>query len=79
MLSEISCSYGYEYENGFSGMLRCVSKKITDVSDILASIITVLMMEAVTTSETSASIYQAKQRNTPEDDHLQLLIIYICI
>jgi hypothetical protein len=30
-----------------------------------------LMMEAVSTSEMSASIYQTKRRNIPEDNHLQ--------
>jgi hypothetical protein len=42
---------------------------------ITASIIRAiaLMMEAVSTSETSVNFYQITQRNNPEDSHLQLL------
>jgi hypothetical protein len=32
----------------------------------------VLMMEAVSASETSVSVHQTIRRNTPEDSHLQL-------
>jgi hypothetical protein len=51
-------------------MLRSVvSYKLTDVSELLrttASIIA-LMMEAVSTSETSVNFYETKRRNIPED------------
>jgi hypothetical protein len=33
-----------------------------------------LMMEAVSSSETSVSIYQTTQGNIPEDSHLQIII-----
>jgi hypothetical protein len=50
---------------------RAVWWKFTDVSEMLAaSIIRALMAEAVSTSETSFSIYQTTRRNIPEDTHL---------
>jgi rubrerythrin len=39
---------------------RVVSQKLTDA----------LMMEAVSTSETSINIYETTQHNIPEDSHL---------
>jgi hypothetical protein len=53
---------------------RAVYKKITNVSEVLASSIIrafTLMMEAVTTSETSVNFYQTTRRNNPEDSHRQ--------
>jgi hypothetical protein len=55
LLSEISASHGGEYENG------C----------LLDSGFIALMMEAASTSETSANFYHTTQRNNPEDSHLQ--------
>jgi hypothetical protein len=37
---------------------------------LTASIIIILMMEAVSTSETSVNFYQTTWRNIPEDSHL---------
>jgi hypothetical protein len=34
-----------------------------------------LMMEAVTSSETSVTFYQTKRRNIPEDSHLILVAV----
>jgi hypothetical protein len=49
---------------------------LADVSEVLtASIISklvALMMEAVSTSETSVSIYQTARCNIPEDSHLKI-------
>jgi hypothetical protein len=46
-----------------------------DVSEVLAAsiggLLTVLMMEAASTSETSVKFYQTTRRNNPEDSHLQ--------
>jgi hypothetical protein len=57
--------------NMSSGKLRrVVSKKLTDVLEVLtASIIIVVMMEAVSTSETSVSFYKTTRRNIPKDSH----------
>jgi hypothetical protein len=46
---------------------------LTDVSETLTAsigVITDLMMEAVSTSETSVNIRQITRRNIPEDSHL---------
>jgi hypothetical protein len=44
---------------------------LTDISEVLTvSIIKALMMEAVSTSETSGNIYQTTPHNIPEDSHL---------
>jgi hypothetical protein len=52
-----------------SGMLRRAPwQKFTDVSEVLTASIA-LMMEAVSTSETSVSFYQTTRRNIPEDGH----------
>jgi hypothetical protein len=43
------------------------SRKETDVSEVLtASVIIAVMMEAVSTSETSVDFYQTTRRNIPE-------------
>jgi hypothetical protein len=51
-----------------------VWQKFTDVSEILAASIirslSVLMMEAASTSETSANFYQTTRRNNSEDSHI---------
>jgi hypothetical protein len=48
---------------------------MTDVSDVLTASITIaLMIEAVSSSETSTDIYQTTQRNIPEDNHLHINI-----
>jgi hypothetical protein len=68
---EILGSHGGEYES--SEMLLCVvSYKLTDVSDIrtasiIRAFIIALMMEAVSTSETSLNIYQTTRSNISED------------
>jgi hypothetical protein len=47
---------------------------VTEVSEeVIASIVTALMMEAVSTSETSHSFYETAQLNIPEDRQLKLL------
>jgi hypothetical protein len=47
---------------------------VTEVSEeVIASIVIALMMEAVSTSETSLSFYETAQLNIPEDRHLKLL------
>jgi hypothetical protein len=61
-------------------MSRVVSYKLTDVSEMrTASIIRelILMMEAVSTSETSVNFYETTLRNIPEGGQLpysQLII-----
>jgi hypothetical protein len=54
---------------------RVVSHKLTEVSEVLtASIITALMMEAVSTSsETSVNFHETTRLNIPEDSHLHTL------
>jgi hypothetical protein len=50
-----------------------VWSKFTNVSEVLAASIImaiVLMMEAASTSETSANFYQSSRRYNPEDSHL---------
>jgi hypothetical protein len=45
---------------------------VTDVSEVLlVSIITSLMMEVVSTTETSVNLYQITQRNITEDSPIQ--------
>jgi hypothetical protein len=51
-------------------LLGCCASKFTDVSEVLALSIIVLMMEAASTSETPVNFYQTTQRNIPEDGHL---------
>jgi hypothetical protein len=41
------------------------------VSEVFTTLIT-LMMEAVSMSETSVSLYQTTRWNIPEDSHLQI-------
>jgi hypothetical protein len=40
---------------------------------LAASIIIALMMDAVSTSETSVNFYQSTRCNNPEDSHLHVL------
>jgi hypothetical protein len=43
----------------------------TNVSEVFAaSIIRAMMMEAASTSGTSANVYETTRRNNPEDSHL---------
>jgi hypothetical protein len=46
---------------------RVVSQTLIDVSEEL----TALMMEAVSTSETSVNLYETERRDAPEDKHIQ--------
>jgi hypothetical protein len=43
----------------------------TNVSEVLATSIIALIMEAARTSETSVNYYQTTQRYNPEDSHLR--------
>jgi hypothetical protein len=72
---------GHDFtEDDSSWMLRrAVWHELTDVSEVLTAsimramiimMITALMMEAVSTSETSTSFYQTARRNSAEDSHL---------
>jgi hypothetical protein len=73
VLGEISGSYGDKYEDLFSsGMLRLVILyNFIDVPYALtASIITALMMEAESISETSVYLFEITRRCIPEDSHL---------
>jgi GH25 family lysozyme M1 (1,4-beta-N-acetylmuramidase) len=48
-------------------LLRVVWKKLTDVSEVVtASIISLVIMKAVRTSETSDNFYQTTRRNVPK-------------
>jgi hypothetical protein len=55
-------------------MLNCVSRWIlTSIIETLTlPMIVALMMETVSTSETSVYIYQTTERNIPEDSHLHI-------
>jgi hypothetical protein len=68
-MNEMSGFHNGECEDVLSfGMFRrVVWYKLADVSDAIA-----LIMEAVSTSETSVSFSQTTRRNIPEDSHLQL-------
>jgi hypothetical protein len=68
LTAEISGSHGGKYEDDC--LLVCSLVKLTDVSEAL-------MMEAVSTPETSVNFYQATWRNIPEDSHLQLTAVNI--
>jgi hypothetical protein len=71
-----------------SGLLRHRDwQKFTDVSEVLAvtiiMAISVLMMEAISRSETSVNFYQITRRCNPEDRHLQstryvLRFLFLC-
>jgi hypothetical protein len=50
---------------------RVVWWKLTDVSEVVTASIVTLMMEAVSTSETSANFYQTTRRSIPEDNYLR--------
>jgi hypothetical protein len=52
---------------------RVVWQKVSEVSEVLAAPIT-LMMGVASTSETSANFYQTTRRNNPEDSHLQVYL-----
>jgi hypothetical protein len=53
-------------------VLTAASMKVTVFWDIAPySLMIALMMEAVSTSETSVNLYQTARRNIPEDSHLQ--------
>jgi hypothetical protein len=43
---------------------------VVDISEMFSASIIALMMEAVSTSETSVKFYQTTRRNNPEDSHL---------
>jgi hypothetical protein len=46
---------------------------LADVSEVLtASIIRAMVMEAISTSETSVNFYQTTRRSVPEDSHLYI-------
>jgi hypothetical protein len=63
---KISGSHGGEYEYECEMLHRVVSWKLTDVSQLLTVCTTIaLMMEAVTTSETTVSFYETTRRSTP--------------
>jgi hypothetical protein len=55
-------------------------------SGLLRRVAIALMMEAASTSETSANFYQSKRRNKPQDSHLHcviilsdfLILMYVC-
>jgi hypothetical protein len=71
---EISGSHGGDYEDVFWVVAPCSLVEFTDVSEVLAaSIIRAIMMEAVSTSQTSVNFYQTTRRNNPEDSHLRSL------
>jgi hypothetical protein len=61
-----------------SGMLhRVVWWKFSDVSEMLTCLHhQVLMMEAVSTSETSVQFYQTTKYNTPEESHLRVVVCW---
>jgi hypothetical protein len=54
---------------------RVVLQKFTDVSEVLATSIA-LMMEAANSSETPVNFYQTTGRNNPEDGHFHTLMIF---
>jgi hypothetical protein len=51
----------------------CSLVDITDISEVLTAI--TLMMEAVSSSETSVSIYHTTQCNIPEDSHIKICMV----
>jgi hypothetical protein len=63
--NQISSSHSDAYEWVFRSV---VCEILTDVSEELRAI--ALMMEAVSSSETSVNFYQTTRRNIPEDSHL---------
>jgi hypothetical protein len=56
----------------------CIGYKFTDVSDVFAASIT-LMMEVAGTSETSVNIYQTARLNNPEDINVLCFELYSLI
>jgi hypothetical protein len=75
--SKISDFHGGEYEDdSLFGILQLVvSYKLTDVSEVLTAAIiramSVLMMEAVSTSETKVNFYETTRRIIPEGCHVR--------
>jgi mannose/fructose-specific phosphotransferase system component IIA len=54
----------------FWDVVPCSLVNFTGVSEVLTALNITLMMEAASTSETSANFYQTTRRNIPEDSHL---------
>jgi hypothetical protein len=54
----------------FWGVAPCSLVDVTDISELLTDSIMALMMEAVSTSETSVNFYQTTRSNITEDTHL---------
>jgi hypothetical protein len=50
---------------------------MTDISGVLTASIIRAMMEAVSTSEMSVSLYETAQCSTQEDEHLQFLMQFM--
>jgi hypothetical protein len=58
----------------FWDVAPCSLVEVTEISEVLTASINreiAVMMEAVSTSETSVNFYQSTRPNTPEDSHLQ--------
>jgi hypothetical protein len=54
----------------FRVVAPCSLVEVSNISEVLAAI--TLMMEAVSTSDTSVNFYQTAQCNNPEDSHLRI-------
>jgi hypothetical protein len=61
-------------------LLLAVSLKLTDVSEVLTASINIalislvaLMMESVSTFETSINLYETARHNIPDNSHLHIL------
>jgi hypothetical protein len=71
--SEISGSHSTKYEDGCLTRLlhHVVWQKLTDISEVLAAsiirMVTALMMDVASTSETLVNFYQTTWYNKPED------------
>jgi hypothetical protein len=61
------CSLAEVYRRFRGG---CCLYQFTDVSEVLAASIIVLMIEAARTSETYVKFFKTTRRNNPEDGHL---------
>jgi hypothetical protein len=77
MSGETSGSHGGEYEDEFWDVALCSLVKIDRRFTAASGLLVALMMEAVSTSETSDNFYETTQCNIPEDifEHVSLWLL----
>jgi hypothetical protein len=65
------------YEGGLFNLTKTKPVKVTSEVLKVASIHITMMIQAASTSETSANLYQTTWCNNPEDSHLQTRVFFM--